>query len=161
MSARTVVLLLTALAIAALAALNWGTLAAPTPVSLGVASITAPLGLLLLALFALFAVVALAYVAYLRSAVLLDTRRHAKELAAQRDLADRAEASRIAELRSTLDAARQADRAQAAQDRDRLLARLDQLERALGVRIEQADNSTAAYFGALDDRLARTGPSPR
>ena len=56
MHLRSIVLLLTVLVIAALAALNWPALAAPSLVSLGVVSFEAPLGLLMLALTALLGI---------------------------------------------------------------------------------------------------------
>ena len=93
MQLRSFVLLLTVLAIAALAALNWPTLAAPSLVSLGVVSFEAPLGLLMLALTTLLGIFFLAYVLSLQGSVLLETRRHTKELQAQRELADKAEDS--------------------------------------------------------------------
>ena len=97
MQLRSFVLLLTVLAIAALAALNWPTLATPSLVSLGVVSFEAPLGLLMLALTTLLGIFFLAYVLSLQGSVMLETRRHTKELQAQRELADKAEASRFTE----------------------------------------------------------------
>ena len=43
-------------------------------------------------------IVGVAYVLSLQGSVLLETRRHTKELQAQRELADKAEASRFTEL---------------------------------------------------------------
>ena len=120
MHLRSLVLLLTVLLIAALAALNWPTLAAPSLVSLGVVSFEAPLGLLMLALTTLLGIFFLAYVLSLQGSVLLETRRHTKEMQAQRELADKAEASRFTELRTFLEA--QHSQAHAA-----VLARLDHL----------------------------------
>ena len=93
MHLRSIVLLLTVLVIAALAALNWPALAAPSLVSLGVVSFEAPLGLLMLALTALLGIFFVAYVLSLQGSVLLETRRHTKEMQVQRELADKAEAS--------------------------------------------------------------------
>ena len=56
MHLRSIVLLLTVVAIAALAALNWATLATPSTVSLGVVVFEAPLGLIMLALTTLLGV---------------------------------------------------------------------------------------------------------
>ena len=71
MQLRSFVLLLTVLAIAALAALNWPTLAAPSLVSLGVVSFEAPLGLLMLALTTLLGIFFLAYVLSLQGLSLI------------------------------------------------------------------------------------------
>jgi uncharacterized integral membrane protein len=103
MPLRTVVLLIVFAAVVLFAALNWGAFLAPTTLSLGVAQVQAPLGLIMLGLVAVLGALFLAYVVYLQSSVLLETRRHAKELQAQRELADQAEASRFTELRTYLE----------------------------------------------------------
>jgi ABC-type multidrug transport system fused ATPase/permease subunit len=156
--ARTISLLVIALLIVLLAALNWTTLATPTLISLGITSVTAPLGLIMLGLTVLLAILFVAYVLTLQGSVLMETRRHNKEMQLQRDLADKAEASRLAELRSSLDAQLQQHALDARTARDGLLARIDRLEQGLEQRLEQSDNTTAAYLGQLEDRLSRGGP---
>ena len=146
MNFRTVLLLLVVAAIAALAALNWYTLSALTVVSFGVMTIEAPLGLIMLGLTALLAVFFLAYVLSLQGSVLMDTRRHTKEMQAQRELADKAEASRFTELRAFLE--QQQSQAHAA-----LLNRLDNMETRLTARAQESDNTTAAYVGHLEQKL--------
>lgn len=146
MHLRSIVLLLTALAIAALAALNWPALAAPTLVSLGVATFEAPLGLLMLALTTLLGVVCIAYVLSLQGSVLMETRRHTKEMQVQRELADKAEASRFTELRSYLESQHQ-------QSHTAVMSRIDSLEARLAARADQSDNTTAAYVGQLEDQM--------
>ena len=138
MHLRSIVLLLTALAIAALAALNWPALAAPTLVSLGVATFEAPLGLLMLALTTLLGVVCIAYVLSLQGSVLMETRRHTKEMQVQRELADKAEASRFVELRTYLEA--QATLA-------------TQRESAVAGRLEQTMQQNQRELRAALDRL--------
>ncbi len=91
-------LLLIIVAITGLALLNWDALSVVTAVSVGLATFDAPLGLLMLGLTALLAVLLVAYVLSLQGSVLLETRRHTKEMQAQRELADKAEASRFTEL---------------------------------------------------------------
>jgi len=153
MHLRSIVLFVTVLAIAALAALNWPTLAAPTLVSLGVVSFDAPLGLLMLALTTLLGVVCIVYVLSLQGSVLVETRRHTKEMQAQRELADKAEASRFTELRAYFEAQHQ-------QSHAALLARIDNLEARLTARAEQSDNTTAAYVGQLEHQLLGRHSSP-
>ena len=155
MHVRTIIISITILAIAALAALNWAALSAPASVSLGVASIEAPLGLIMLGLTALLGAVFLAYVFYLHSSVMLEARRHNKEMTAQRELADKAEASRFTELRNFLEAQQQQELAAHKETVSALLARLDQLEKVLETRAEQSDNGIAAQIGELEDRLER------
>ncbi|AVO50253.1 Signal transduction histidine kinase [Melaminivora suipulveris] len=148
MNLRTLILLLIMVAIAALAVLNWPLLATPTTMSLGLTTVQAPLGLIMLALTALMAAMFLAYVLGLHGSVLLEARRHAKEMTAQRELADKAEASRFTELRSFLDVQHSA-----------MLARMDALEARMSNRLKESDNSTAAYVGQLEDQLQRQGGS--
>ena len=155
MRVRTIIISITILAIAALAALNWAALSAPASVSLGVASIEAPLGLIMLGLTTLLGAVFLAYVFYLHSSVMLEARRHNKEMTAQRELADKAEASRFTELRVFLEAQQQQELAAQKESAAALSARLDQLEKALEARAEQSDNGIAAQIGELEDRLER------
>lgn len=153
MQMRSTILLLIVLAIAALAALNWGLLATPTQVSLGLASFEAPLGLMMLGLTALLGVFFVAYVLSLQGSVLMEARRHTKEMQVQRELADKAEASRFTELRSFLET-------QHVQAQSALLARLDSLESHLTARAEESDNTTAAYVGQLEQQLrGRPGTS--
>ena len=151
MNFRTIVLLLIVAAIAALAALNWNTLSAPTAISLGVATLEAPLGLIMLGLTILLGVFFLAYVLSLQGSVLLDTRRHTKEMQAQRELADKAEASRFTELRAFLEG--QIQRSQA-----ELMSRLELLETRVAARVQQSDNSTAAYVGQLEQQMQTRKP---
>ncbi len=146
MNSRTLVLLLIVAATAALAVLNWTALSEPSPISLGVTTVEAPLGLIMLGLTVLLGVFFIAYVLSLQGSVLLDTRRHTKEMQAQRELADKAEASRFTELRAFLDAQHQQVQAQ-------LIERLDALESRLTARAAESDNSTAAYVGQLEQQL--------
>jgi hypothetical protein len=95
----------------------------------------------------------LVYVLYLQTAVLMDTRRHAKELQANRELADQAEASRFTELRNFIESTMQEQAARDAQFESTLLARIDQLDRDLRAIVEESSNALAAYIGELEDRL--------
>ena len=155
MHIRTIIISLIVLATAALAALNWGALSAPSTINFGVTTMEAPLGLIMLGLTTALVAVFVAYVVYLHSSVMLEARRHNKEMSAQRELADKAEASRFTELRNYLDTQRQQSTAADTQAHAALLARLEQLEKTLAQRAEQTDNSLAAHVGELEDRLER------
>ncbi|MFN9476426.1 LapA family protein [Acidovorax sp.] len=150
MQLRSIVLVLTTLAIAVLAVFNWAALSATVPVYLGVTTLEAPLGLLMLGLTGLLAIVGVVYVLSLQGSVLLETRRHTKELQAQRELADKAEASRFTELRAFLETQHQ-------QMHTALLARMDHLETRLAARAQESDNTTAAYVGQLEKHLRARG----
>ena len=155
MGVRSAFLFVIVLLIAALAALNWGALSAPSEVWLGFMTVTAPLGLIMLGLTVLLGVLLIAYVVYLQSSVLLETRRHNREMQTQRDLADKAEASRFTELRAFLETQATARAAQETQRHEAVLARVAQFETATRQRAEQTENSLAAHIGQLEDRLER------
>jgi len=155
MKARTLLLLILLGAIAAFAALNWSTFTAATTLSLGVAVIQAPLGLIMLAALVLLTVLFLAYVVYLQTSVLLEARNHAKELKTNRELADQAEASRFTELRNFLEQGLKQRASLDTESRTIVLGRLDQLERDVRLSIEQSGNTLSAYIGELEDRLEK------
>jgi ABC-type multidrug transport system fused ATPase/permease subunit len=100
---RTLVILAVLGLIVIFSALNWSAFIAPTVLSLGFTSVEAPLGLILLAIVALLTLLFLVYITYLQSTVLLESRRHARELQSQRELADQAEASRFNQLRALME----------------------------------------------------------
>ena len=155
MGLRTGVLLVIVLLIAALAALNWGILVAPVEMSLGFMQVSAPFGLIMLGLTVLLGVFFLVYVLYLQTTVLLDARRHSKEMQAQRDLADKAEASRFTELRNFLEAQENTHMARNGERHAAVLARVEHLEASIRQRADQTDNTVAAHIGQLEDRFER------
>ena len=150
MNMRTFFLFITIALIALLAVFNWNALIEPSAVSLGVTEVQAPLGVLMLALTCLLAVFFIAYVLWMQGTVLVEARRHAKELQAQRDLADKAEASRFTELRGVIEELH-------AHRQQELLARLDALEAHVLSRAQESDNSTAAYVGQLEHQEQQLG----
>ena len=123
---RALILFLVLVFVVLFAAINWVVFTALTPISLGFTTVQAPLGLIMLGLVAFLSVLFTVWVIVLQATSLRDARRQTKELQAQRDLADRAEASRIAELRNDL------------------LKRLD-----------ENTNSIAAHIAQLEDRIER------
>lgn len=155
MQIRTLTLLLVLGAVAAFAALNWSAFMAPTTLSLGVAEVQAPLGLIMLGLIAVITALFLLFVVYMQTTVLLEARRHARELQANRDLADKAEVSRFTELRAYLDAELQQQATRDDEMHAALLARLEQVEQGLRASVEESGNTLAAYIGELEDRLQK------
>jgi hypothetical protein len=153
MRIRSLLLLLVLTLIAAFTALNWDVFLADTPLSLGVTTLQAPLGLIMLGWLIFVVAYCLVYVLYLQSNVLMDTRRTAKELQTHRDLADKAEASRFTELRVFLEAMMKQSAEQDKAAQQALVARLDALENSLRTSVEQSGNTLSAYIGELEDRL--------
>ena len=160
MKLPTLLLMFVLTGIVAFAVVNWSVIMAPTTVSLLVADIQAPLGLIMLALTALVTVLFLIYLAYLQTTVLLDARRHSRELQTQRELADKAEASRFTDLHGYLDTELRKLGEQVAESRTGVTGRLERTEQELRALIEQSGNSLAAYIGEIDDRLLRKGQRP-
>ena len=158
MTLRSLLFVLVFGALAAFVLANWGVLNAPTTLSLAFAEVQAPLGVVMLGFIVAVTVLFLAYIVYLQMSGLLETRRHGKELQAQRQLADQAEQSRFTDLRNHLDAefARQAAR-QSELDAA-LRSRLDTLEQQLRTMVEQQANSVSASVGELADRIERGPP---
>lgn len=124
------------------ALLNWDAFVALTPLNLGLTTVQAPLGLIMLGLVVFLCVLFTVWVIALQAGSLMEARRQTRELQAQRDLADRAEASRFTELRTEL------------------MARLDRLQGESRLAIEESANSVAAQLGQLEDRLDRDRSLP-
>ena len=159
MKLPTLLLLLVLTVIVVFAIVNWTVITAPTTVSLLVTDVQAPLGLVMLGLAVLVTVLFLIYVAYLQTSVLLEARRHSRELQAQRELADKAEASRFTDLRIYLDTELRKLGEQVAESCVGVTARIDLAQQDLRTTLEESGNSLAAHIGELEDRLERT-PSP-
>ena len=152
---RTLLILIVLGAVAIFAAINWKAFMAPTTLSVVFATLEAPLGLILLAVVGLLTLLFLLYVVYLQSSVLMENRRNARELQAQRELAEQAEASRISQLRSFLESELRKLGEKTEESKVAVLAKLDALERELRSVVEQSGNTLAAYLGEIEDRLER------
>ena len=160
MRTRTIVLVVAILLVAGFAALNWTEIVRPTPLSFGLLVSNAPLGLILLGLLGITLVLFLASTAAMRTQSLLDYRTHQKTLEAQRELADKAEASRFIELRQYMDthlkemrerdaiAATEFDKAML-QSRREVQNQMEQMSRMIAARLNELEQR-------LDGRLART-----
>jgi sensor histidine kinase YesM len=147
-SGRTLFALLVLLLLALFAWLNWGEIARPTPLSLGLTRVEAPLGLLLVIALGVVSLLYLIFTIGLETAALLEVKRYARELLHYKKLAEDAEQSRYTELRRYLEAE---------------LKRLAEAEReeirALEARVEELlekhGNTLAAYIGELEDQILR------
>lgn len=161
MRIRTIVLIVAIVLMAGFAALNLDEFSRPSVLSLGFTTVQVPLGLVMLVLLAAVLLVFLATTLYIQSTHLLEMRQSTRALTAQRELADKAEASRFTELRQYLEA-----QAVAAQQREAthgtvLAERLAQTQQVLIGKIEQSGNTLAAYIGELEDRLETRDSGPR
>jgi uncharacterized membrane protein len=128
MKIRTFLLVIGLLAFAALVALNWSAIMTPTTLSLGVASVQAPLGFLMLTLLTLFTALFLGFVLYSRASGLFKDRHHSQEMQTTQELADNAETSRFTELRELLGVGLKKQSDLYAESTATVLARLEQLD---------------------------------
>lgn len=142
-----IVLALTAL----FAAMNWPAFNTPQSLWLGFTNVTAPLGVLLLGALVVVALLLLVE----QSSALAESRRHARELDAQRKLAEKAEASRYSELRAYFTEEMGRAEQRALDTRAALINRVDALERDLRAAIDQTGSSVATYLADHEERIAR------
>lgn len=150
---RTLLLLLVLGAIVVFAAVNWGAFTTPTSLSVVVSTVQAPLGLIMLGLAAILTALFLVFLVFLQASMIIEGRRHGHELRTQRELAEKAEASRFTELHTFLEVELPKLAGQTAELRVDVQTRLDHLDQNLRSAIEQAGNTLSAYIGELEDRL--------
>ncbi|WP_298835367.1 LapA family protein [uncultured Piscinibacter sp.] len=158
MNLRSATVVIALALLGAFTLLNWTAFTAPTTLSLGFAEVQAPLGLVMLIVTAFLCVLFLAYIVFQQAGVIREARRMSKELKAQRELADSAEASRFTELRGHIaqelaDLAGRGERSEQA-----LTERLDRLDASLLERIAESERSLSAFVAEVDDKLDRIHP---
>ena len=147
----TVALVMLALFTAA----NWSLVTAPASLNFLAFSVQGPLGLILLGATLLLVALCAVYVLSLRTSTLVETRRHFKELDVQRQLADKAEASRFTALGTQIADELARTRAALDETRTQLLRRADTLEQSLLKSLNETSNTLSAYVGEVDDKLDR------
>lgn len=150
-----VVLLIILVALVIFAALNWSAIVTPIPLSLLFTSMDAPLGLILLSVTGVLVLLFLSFVVYMQSSTILLRKRLNSELAAQRELADKAEASRFTELRTYLETELQKLNTQSSEVHQKVEARLAEIESSVNNKVEETGRTLSAYIGELEDRLEK------
>ncbi len=153
MRVRSIVLIVFVLFVAGFVALNVDEFTRTSVLSLGFTTVQVSLGLVMLVLLAMATVVFLGSTLVIQSANLLETRKYARELNTQRDLAGKAEASRFTELRQYLEATALAEKEREVVVNQVWAERLASLDRSLLARMDQSDNTVAAHLGQLEDRF--------
>jgi uncharacterized integral membrane protein len=145
---RTVLVLLVIAVVAGFAAQNWPEVTRSSELLFGPIVMTAPLGLILLGLAAL-ALIMFVFSAYAgRSRLHREERQHhetvesqRRALDEQRDLADRAEASRFTELRQHIDRSMHELRMEVAQMGRNMQGRIGELESRVDGRLRGGGNN--------------------
>lgn len=156
MRLRSLLLVLGIILLAAFVALNLTEFTKMSDLNLGYTRVQAPLGMVMLIVLVAALLLFILGSAYTESAYLAEHRQTARELQAQRELAERAEASRFTELRQYLIDEGRDDPDREARMAQLLDERMARLYADLETRIDQNGNALAAYIGELEDRLERT-----
>jgi uncharacterized protein HemX len=149
MRMRTLLVIVAIFLLAVFVALNLSAFTTPASLNLLVTTVDAPPALIMLVVLALGALAGAIYMAFWQGQILVESRRHAKELQAQRQLADQAEASRFTELRTAM-----------TEQSDRLAERIAGVQESLRKEIHEQANSLAAMIGELGDRPGATAKVP-
>ncbi|MES2940865.1 MAG: hypothetical protein V4864_24515 [Pseudomonadota bacterium] len=158
MRARVVLLIVAILLVAGFASLNWNEFNRTTPLSFGVLVMDAPLGMVMLVLLSIALLAFLVSSAVDRTANLVESRRYAKSLDAQRALAESAETSRFTDLRLHMDnqlrELKQHDTIAATEFEQRALntnrelrAHMDTFHRSLMSRLNELENRIDSRLG--------------
>ena len=146
--------------LAVFALLNWTAFTAPTTLSLAFTEVQAPLGLIMLVVTGFISGLFLVYILFQQAGVILEARRYAKELNAQRELADKAEASRFTEMRVFLDGELRRLEAQRSSEMRELGERIEASAQRLREMLAESTRSLSAYVGEVEDKLDRLlGPA--
>jgi len=153
MRARTILMVAAILLVAGFVALNWTEFVRPTQLNFGGGIVDAPLGLVMLGILVVAIVLFLLAGAVQRTHSLVESRQHHRTLEQQRELADKAEASRFTELRTYMD-----QQLREMRDRDALLRTEYEKsalasQRDLRTYLDQMSRSLSARLDAMDDRL--------
>jgi uncharacterized membrane protein YccC len=161
MRGRIVFIVIAALVVAAIAAFNWPEFTRAEPLSFGVATASVPLGLLMLTLIGIVLVVFLVSSAIQESRYLLDHRRHSRALQAQRELAEKAEASRFTDLRQHMDThlreVRQRDQVVATEFEKRLMHSHNELR----AHLDRMHHAILARLAEIETRIPPAGAAER
>ena len=153
MGMRSLAAVVLLILLAAFAAANWGAFTAPTQLTLGVTSVQAPLGVLMLGVCALLVLGLGGLALWVHTRSLMELRRQVKTQQSLRELADKAETSRLTQLQAALDAATQRLSAQIEATQGRLLERIDHLQREHARDVAENANSLAAALAEFDQRV--------
>lgn len=153
MRARMILLVVAILAVAGFAAQNWSQIQQKSMLNFGILQSEGSLGLILLSLLGLTLLLFLISSATSRTQSLIENRQHAKALQAQRDLAEKAEASRYTELRGVLDNHLRESRQRETIANTELEKALAQHQRDTRTQIEQLSHTLATRLGELETRL--------
>ena len=160
MRMRTVLMLVFFGLVTAFVFMNWSELSRTTTLNMGVTQAQGPLGLVMLGLLLIATILFAAYALAVQTSSLLETRSHSKEMKAQKELTENAEASRFTELRGMIERIENDSKERATQSQQLMEQRFASFQKEIATKIEQSGNTLAAYMGELEDRLDRAANKP-
>jgi uncharacterized integral membrane protein len=150
---RAIVLFLGLGLLGVFALINWPAFTTPQPLDLVFTTVSAPLGAILLGVTVFMALLFTVWAISMQTASLSESRRLSKDLQAQRELADKAEASRFVELRSFFSSELSRVAQATYETRSDLQERIDRLHSETRTRLDEHANSVAASIGEFEDRI--------
>ena len=153
MRARLIFIVVALALLAGFAGLNWSEFNRTTPLTFGVFVTEAALGMVLLGALGITLLAWLISSAMHESRYMLESHRHAKALQAQRDLADKAEASRFTELRQHIDSHLRDNRQREAIAATEFEKAMVQSQRELRSQLEQMSRALDSRLGQFESRI--------
>jgi len=153
MRARLLFIVLAIVLVGGFAAQNWPQVMTTSTLDFGIVRTEASLGGILLGALAITLLVFLVSSAIQESRNLIEWNRHSKALQAQRDLADRAEASRFTDLRQHIDATLRETRQRESITSSEFEKSILQAQRELRAQLDQMNRTLVARLGDLEGRI--------
>ena len=153
MRARLLFIIVAIVLVAGFAAQNWPEFQRTAPLNFGVVVSNAPLGTILLGVLLISLLVFLLSSAAQESRHLMEHRRFSRNLEAQRDLADKAEASRFTDLRQHIDTHLRESRQRDALAGTEFEKTMVQSQRELRNQLEQVNRTLVTQLAELESRL--------
>lgn len=153
MRGRIAFIIILAIVAAVLAVQNWPEVTRTSQLTVGIVQTSLPLGLILLSLLAITLAVFLVSAATQESRHLMEHRRNARALQAQRELAEKAEASRYTDLRQQLDTHLRETRQRETIVTTEFEKTVMQSQRELRAQIEQMNHMLSTRLADLESRL--------
>lgn len=165
-------MLLVLIVLAVFLIINWGALSQVTTVNLVYTEIQAPLGILVVGGFGIVVLLLAVYTVWQQTSMMMELRAAYKEARAARQVAEDADKSRVAEIRTefaarldkleTLLTDRTDELLQMTRNRNAAFEkRLDALAEAQERRQTEAQTKLADTLGALEKRVLAALPAPR
>jgi predicted component of type VI protein secretion system len=172
MRGRIAFIVVAVLVVAAVAALNWPLFTRPESMSFGIMSASVPLGVTMLVLLGIVLAVFLVSSAIEESRYLLEHRRHTRAMQTQRDLAEKAEASRFTDLRQQLDTHMRESRHRDSivttefekrlmQSHSELRAQLERMYQMMSTRLEEMEERVGGAREVRVEPAAGVDTAPR